>query len=100
MTNQNCQETLQAGDDLVGSVGAAKEVGQEDEVIPGLGPHEAHVLEQRGQAVEYCGGEPGVQREALNQQVVPLLQRCHGLDDGPDQPDLIVRLTFLVQYIL
>ena len=61
-----------------------------DKVVLLVGLHEADLLEERGQAVEDGGGQPGVEGEALDQQVVALLQAGDGLYDGSDQPDLVV----------
>ena len=61
-----------------------------DKVVLLVGLHEADLLEERGQAVEDGGGQPGEEGETLDQQVVTLLQAGDGLYDGSDQPDLVV----------
>ena len=101
VTVQNSQNILQAGDAVLRrGAGAPQEVREEDEVVLLAGLHEPDLLEECGQAVEDGGGEPGVKGEALHQQVVPLLQTGDGLNDGSDQPDLVVSLAFLRQVVL
>ena len=91
MADEDGQDLLQTGDAVLGrGVGAPQEVGEEDEVVLLARLHEADLLEEGGQAVEDGGGQPGVEGEALDQQVVPLLQAGDGLYDGSDQPDLVV----------
>ena len=100
MAVEHGQDVLQAGDAVLGrGVGAPEEVGEEDEVVLLARLDEPDLLEEGREAVEDGGGEPGVEREALHQEVVPLLQTGHGLDDGPDQPDLVVSLALLRQVV-
>ena len=74
MTVEDGQDPLEAGDAVLGrGVWASQEVGEEYEVVLLAGLDEAHLLEQSREAVEDCGGQPGMQRKALDQQVVALL---------------------------
>ena len=91
MADEDGEDVLQAGDAVLGrGVGAPQEVGEEDEVVLLAGLDEADLLEERGQAVEDGGGQPGEEGETLDQEVVTLLQAGDGLYDGSDQPDLVV----------
>ena len=100
MTNQNRQEALQTGDDLVSGVGAAEEVGQEDEVILTLRSDKPNLFKECCQTVEDCRGESGVKRESLNKKMVSFLQRCHCLNDGSNQSYLVLLFTFFIEHIL
>ena len=99
MPKQIGEDTLEPTDALLSSVAPAQEVGQEDEVVLLGRSHETRLLKKGSQAEEDGGAEACVEGQALNQQVLTLLQFCHRLHDGRDQPDLRSGRALFVQHI-